>query len=1118
MRTRNLLITLSMLLFGGQEFVTASDFKTITNDVFWYTDKNKPIYSQGGGIFRFADPSTGKEHYYWYGVHYKGAETYLASPTGKNEDTGFVAVTCYKSDDLVNWTFVNNVLTASSIDWAYWVGRMGVAYVPEAKKYAILIQYNDNVLIATCDTPTGNFKKHNQLDMTDRIGTPNTGDQTVFTDDNGKSYLVYSYGKGRNKIYLSEIGLKDGKITLLDCNQVYKGSGREGNCMFKYKGKYYICASDLYGWNASNVYYLESSSIYGPYTPTNNMQKMEGAAADYGHVTQTGFFYTVKGSLEETVIYCGDRWADFAGNGNGYNQWVPLSFKDDKPVFNSLSQWCLNAETGEWLVGKNNNYIKNGSFDADRVNIPSGNKPAQTYLSGWSFQVLKGNKIEIGSSTSPVLNATNSSADRAVVIGNRCLYIKDDVDFTRKIYQKISSTESVPLPDGIYTLSAWYKNSAGFNTLQMYAKNGNDTTEVSLSDNESSWKRIIIDEVEVKNGSVEVGFYADAKAGSWCKIDDMSLVRIDGASALTEPKIRLTSGKENQTVFYGNVIQPLEFKIVRATGVEVTGLPDGVSYTFDESTLTGHISGKPSAIGEYNFTITTKGGVSDVTYAGVISVIYDTTVELEAMYPFDVVEETTPNLYHDEPASACGGNGAAVEGRKNQALSLNGSNHYVQHHYDGLNFGDKPFTIMFWMKSTDNAAHIIHKGAVSSANGGNRIGLEYQDGELIFSIDDDATKSEVKYANGADIFNGEWHHVAVIRDYYGKELRMFIDGKLKVSAADGTGALNTVGQDLVIGNVNYDFNNNYTGLLDELSIYRGVLSEEKIKEHFLTTDAKHRAYFTFDELTETTPNKIYGEATLTGNAQATEGIIDGAVLFDGTGYLTQPIYDLLQVGNNDFSIELWFKSTDDDGYVFCVGTHNTTNVEGGSGNWIGLEKKSDRFTFTIDDNVKKTDVNASNYAAVFDNKWHHVVCVRNATQKTTEIYLDGKLSAQTTGVATGAINFNASELFFIGGDDEPTAGNEHRTFNGAVDELIIHPKALSAEDIELTYLRTMATGIEDIESTIGENCTVIDVFTGIKQFTVPTSEFERCASNLKQGIYAVVIDKDGKRRVSKFRK
>lgn len=266
-------IALALTLFVGID--ASAGMKTITNDVFWRTADGQPLYSQGGGIFRFADPATGKEHYYWYGMHYKGAETYFASPTEKNGSTRFVSVTCYQSDDLVNWTFVNDVLTPEATGRAGWVGRMGVAYVKEAKKYAIAIQFNSSVLIATCDTPTGNFEKHNVINMRDYIETSNTGDQTVFTDDNGKSYLVYSKANGRNRIYLSEIGLKDGKIGLLDCHRVYEGAGREGNCMFKYKGKYYLCASDLYGWNSSNVYYLEADNIYGPYTPTNNMLKME---------------------------------------------------------------------------------------------------------------------------------------------------------------------------------------------------------------------------------------------------------------------------------------------------------------------------------------------------------------------------------------------------------------------------------------------------------------------------------------------------------------------------------------------------------------------------------------------------------------------------------------------------------------------------------------------------------------------------------------------------------------------------------------------------------------------------------------------------------------------------
>ncbi|MCR5361696.1 MAG: family 43 glycosylhydrolase [Bacteroidales bacterium] len=506
---------------------------TITNDTFWKTTSGGYIYSQGGGIFRFPD-ANGVEHYYWYGVKYKEAVDYCpkALAGSKSNMTNFVAVTCYRSDDLVNWTFVRNVMNTNAFsghDWAWWVGRLGVAYVESAKKYALFVQYNDKVGVFTSSSPTGDFTYHQQIDMTPFIGISNTGDQTVFTDDDGQSYLCYSYGKGRAKIYISKIGVcADGKIGLVDCHQIYKGSGREGDCMFKYKNKYYVCASDLYGWNASNVYYLESDNIYGPYTPTNNMQKMPGADSDYGHVTQTGFFYTLKGTVEETVIYCGDRWAGFAGNGNGFNQWCPISFDNGKPYFNSLGQWCLDSETGEWSVGTDNNYVKNGSFDADRVKIPSANKPSQTYLKGWSSSVVKGNAIVIGGADSPTLNASNTSTDRAVVMGNFCLNLYDKVDFVRKTYQKIGSTARVPLPDGKYRMTCKVKSGSAFRQLYMYVASDGMTFKADIAHSDGKWHEVVLSDVVIRGGSVEVGFYCDGAAGDWARIDDVSLVRTGG--------------------------------------------------------------------------------------------------------------------------------------------------------------------------------------------------------------------------------------------------------------------------------------------------------------------------------------------------------------------------------------------------------------------------------------------------------------------------------------------------------------------------------------------------------------------------------------------------------------
>ncbi|MGF7137819.1 family 43 glycosylhydrolase [Roseimarinus sediminis] len=523
-----ILLVLLIALTGSRE--SAAQFQNIKNDRFWDTRDGQPIYSQGGGIFKFADPQTGEEKYYWYGVHYKQAEMYRKDPSVTQERNNFEGVSCYTSSDLVNWEFEANVLTPGEVfgdtgQRRGWLGRMGVAWVEEAKQYVLIIQYNSSVLFATADTPLGPFKKQHRKDMTSWIGTPNTGDQTVFTDeDSGKSYLVYSYGRGRNKIYLSEIGMKNDTITLLDYKQVFRGAGREGNCMFKYKGKYYLAASQLYGWDGSNAYYLKADDIWGPYLPENDMQIFPGAEDDYAHISQTGFFVTVRGTQQETVIFCGDRWANFAGNGLGYNQWCPLSFDGDEPYFNSLNSWNLNAASGEWQVADDNNWVKNPSFEADRKQMPSPVKPVQTRLLGWETTVIEGTEISLDS-LSPVLNHANTQEERKLVIGERSLNMSDRVDFVRKVSQKIGSSPYVRFENGSYTLTAKVRSSGGFNQLEMYAKSGDKHFEVDVKEANENWTTISIDNIKVENNEVEIGFLSDGKAGAFCLVDDVSLLK-----------------------------------------------------------------------------------------------------------------------------------------------------------------------------------------------------------------------------------------------------------------------------------------------------------------------------------------------------------------------------------------------------------------------------------------------------------------------------------------------------------------------------------------------------------------------------------------------------------------
>lgn len=479
-------LLLNLLLMLPIPSVSASETnKTIYNNTFWKDTSGNNIYSQGGGVFKFGDT------YYWYGVHYKGAETYAASPTKKNDDTSFVSVTCYSSKDLVNWKFENDVLTPSSegFPWAYWFGRLGVAYNKNTKKYVLVAQHNESVLFASCDSPTGDFKVENIQDYITNVAKQGTGDQTIFIDDDGKAYLICSNKGGRGNQYVAPLRESD-YLAAEPATRVAKGYGREGNCMFKYKGKYYFCASDLHGWNSSHTYYMVADNIMGPYS---EWKVMPDTDKDFSHVTQTGFFVTVHGSQQETVLYCGDRWSDFAGNGIGYNQWVPLSFNGSEPYFNSMTEWDFDAETGLWQVGDGNNWILNPSFDADRV--------SQTSLAGW------------------VNSGTGNSNANGARTGRWCMQQWSDSAFNGTMSQ------NVILPNGTYTLRGWYKSSGGQKDSYVYIKNyGGDELRTRTNKKADGWTEFVISDIPVTTGTCEVGIYSDGNAGNWVKVDDFSLI------------------------------------------------------------------------------------------------------------------------------------------------------------------------------------------------------------------------------------------------------------------------------------------------------------------------------------------------------------------------------------------------------------------------------------------------------------------------------------------------------------------------------------------------------------------------------------------------------------------
>ncbi len=453
----------------------------IRNDVFWKDTAGNPIYSQGGGVLRVGDV------YYWYGVRYGGAATYATNPGKSNSDTSFVALTVYSSADLANWKFEGNALTPSSasggatIDSGTWIGRVGAAYHPTTKKYVLIGQYqgtpNTTQFFATSDTPVGPFKwDHTQAVITN-VTNSNCGDQSVFTDDDGKAYILCSNQEGRSNTYIVPLRPAD-FLEAQPATRIFNGAGREGNAMFKYKGRYYVCSSDLHGWNASHSYYISATNILGPYSAE---AVIGGTDLDFSHVTQTGLFLTVQGSAQETIIFGGDRWSDFAGNGIGFNQWMPLAFNGTSPTMLSYSEWSIDAATGLVAVGPGNNYAMNPSFEADRVTTSSpagwtataGTNAQGGHSGRWAWQLSSGSTVE----------------------------------------QKLTG-----LPDGTYALAVWAKGGSG----TLYAKGTGGMDKSSPIATANGFTKVMLNEIAVTNGTCQLGV---SSTSGTLVIDDVTLTK-----------------------------------------------------------------------------------------------------------------------------------------------------------------------------------------------------------------------------------------------------------------------------------------------------------------------------------------------------------------------------------------------------------------------------------------------------------------------------------------------------------------------------------------------------------------------------------------------------------------
>ncbi|HBI57527.1 MAG: glycoside hydrolase family 43 protein [Duncaniella sp.] len=315
------LISLGIAVFA----LPASGTDRVQAGVWNDTDGN-PINAHGGGIL---------EHdgvYYWYGER-KGDRTYRSPGVGwecyRTEAGG---VSCYSSRDLKNWKFEGVALKPDTADHTsdihptMVIERPKVVYNDKTRKFVMWMHIDNHSYsaaragVAVSDSPTGPFT----YIRSERPNNSESRDMTIFKDDDGKAYHIYS-SEGNSTLHISL--LSDDYLSQSGsfCRN-FPNRFREAPAIFKNDGKYYMVTSGCSGWSPNEAEWAVSTTIMGPWTPMDN--PCRGKDADKTFYGQSTFVLPVGNGSDRSFIIMFDKWKKDDLVDSRYI-WLPIRFNGD---------------------------------------------------------------------------------------------------------------------------------------------------------------------------------------------------------------------------------------------------------------------------------------------------------------------------------------------------------------------------------------------------------------------------------------------------------------------------------------------------------------------------------------------------------------------------------------------------------------------------------------------------------------------------------------------------------------------------------------------------------------------------------------------------------------------
>ena len=187
----------------------------------------------------------------------------------------------------------------------------------------------------------GDYVPDNVKDMVfrrDYHGGQMARDMTLFIDDDGKAYHIYS-SESNSTLHLSLLTddfLKPaGKYIRL-----FPMAFNEAPAIFKRNGKYYLISSGCTGWSPNAARLASADKLSGPWTVHGNPCVGPADQIAITFNSQSTFVLPVQGQ-KDAFIFMADRWNP--GNAmDGRYIWLPIQFKPDGlPLLEWKDRWDL---------------------------------------------------------------------------------------------------------------------------------------------------------------------------------------------------------------------------------------------------------------------------------------------------------------------------------------------------------------------------------------------------------------------------------------------------------------------------------------------------------------------------------------------------------------------------------------------------------------------------------------------------------------------------------------------------------------------------------------------------------------------------------------------------------